>query len=96
MFFDLRAIANNQITGIEEIDLNHSSSNALAFNKLDVLAISDTQELVILGNTGDLVVSIGQGWTASGTQTLDDNLFNQYALGGVSVLVDSDISQFIS
>jgi hypothetical protein len=96
MFFDLRAIANNQITGIEQIDLNHSSSNALAFNKLDVLAISDTQELVILGNTGDLVVSIGQGWTASGTQTLDDNLFNQYALGGVSVLVDSDISQFIS
>ncbi|HAG82532.1 MAG TPA: hypothetical protein DCL61_15555 [Cyanobacteria bacterium UBA12227] len=96
MFFDLRAIANNQITGIEQIDLNYSSSNALAFNKLDVLALSDTKDLLIKGNTGDLVVSIGQGWTASGTQTLDGNLYNQYAVGGASVLVDSDITQFIS
>ena len=96
MFLDLKAIANNRITGIEQIDLNNSGSNALAFNKLDVLAMSDTKELVILGNTGDLVVSIGQGWTASGTQLLDNNLYNKYAVGGVSLLVDSDISQLIS
>jgi hypothetical protein len=96
MLFDLSAIANNQITGIEQIDLNHSSSNALAFNKLDVLALSDTNQLIILGNTSDVVVSLGQGWTASGTQTLGGNLYNEYAVGGVSLLVDSDISQFIS
>jgi Ca2+-binding RTX toxin-like protein len=96
MFFDLRAIANNQITGIEQIDLNDSGSNALAFNKLDVLALSDTNQLVILGNTSDVVVSLGQGWQESGTQTLGSNLYNEYALDGVSLLVDSDISQFIS
>jgi Ca2+-binding RTX toxin-like protein len=96
MFFDLRAIANNQITGIEQIDLNDSGSNALAFNKLDVLALSDTNQLVILGNTSDVVVSLGQGWQENGTQTLDGNLYNEYAVGGVSLLVDSDISQFIS
>jgi Ca2+-binding RTX toxin-like protein len=96
MFFDLSAIANNRITGIEQIDLNDSSSNTLAFNNLDVLALSDTNQLVILGNTSDVVVSMGQGWTASGTQTLDGNLYNEYAVGGVSLLVDSDISQFIS
>jgi hypothetical protein len=96
MFFDLRAIANNRITGIEQIDLNDSGSNALAFNKLDVLALSDTNQLVILGNTSDVVVSLGQGWQESGTQTLDGNLYNEYAVGGVSLLVDSDISQFIS
>jgi len=96
MFFDLRAIANNQITGIEQIDLNDSGSNALAFNKLDVLALSDTNQLVILGNTSDVVVSLGQGWQQNGTQTLDGNLYNEYAVGGSSLLVDSDISQFIS
>jgi hypothetical protein len=96
MFFDLSAIANNRITGIEQIDLNDSGSNTLAFNKLDVLALSDTNQLVILGNTSDVVVSMGQGWSSSGTQTLDGNLYNEYAVGGVSLLVDSDISQFIS
>ncbi|MBD1930326.1 MULTISPECIES: beta strand repeat-containing protein [Cyanophyceae] len=96
MFFDLKAIANNRITGIEQIDLNDSGSNALAFNKLDVLALSDTNQLAILGNTSDVVVSLGQGWKESGTQTLDGNLYNEYAVGGVSLLVDSDISQFIS
>ena len=96
MFFDMRATANNRITGIEQIDLNDSSSNALAFNKLDVLALSDTNQLVILGNTSDVVVSLGQGWQESGTQTLGSNLYNEYALDGVSLLVDSDISQFIS
>jgi len=96
MFFDLRVIANNRITGIEQIDLNDSGSNALAFNKLDVLALSDTNQLVILGNTSDVVVSLGQGWQENGTQTLDGNLYNEYAVGGSSLLVDSDISQFIS
>ena len=96
MFFDLRASANNRITGIEQIDLNNSGSNALAFDKLDILALSDTNQLVILGNTSDVVVSLGQGWQDSGTQTLDGNLYNEYAVGGVSLLVDSDISHFIS
>jgi len=96
MFFDLRATANNRIAGIEQIDLNDSGGNALAFNKLDVLALSDTNQLVILGNTSDVVVSFGQGWQESGTQTLGSNLYNEYAVGGVSLLVDSDISQFIS
>jgi hypothetical protein len=96
IFFDLSAIANNRITGVEQIDLNDSGSNTLAFNKLDVLALSDTNQLVILGNTSDVVVSLGQGWQESGTQTLNGNLYNEYAVGGVSLLVDSDISQFIS
>jgi Ca2+-binding RTX toxin-like protein len=96
MFLDLSALANNRITGIEQIDLNDSGSNTLALNKLDVLALSDTNQLVILGNTSDVVVSLSQGWQESGTQTLDGNLYNEYAIGGISLLVDSDISQFIS
>jgi hypothetical protein len=96
MFFNLKAIANNQITGIEQIDLNLFGRNALALSKLDVLALSDTNQLRILGNTGDIVASRGQGWIASGTQTLDGNLYNQYTIGGVSLLVDADIRQFIS
>jgi hypothetical protein len=96
MFFDLRAIANNRITGIEQIDLNDSGSNALTFDPLDVLALSDTNQLLILGNSNDVIVSINQGWTASGTPTLDGNLYNEYTVGGVNLLVDSDISQFIS
>jgi len=96
MFLDLSASANNRITGIEQIDLNDSGSNTLTFNKLDVLALSNTNQLAILGNTSDVVVSLGQGWQENGTQTLDGNLYNEYAVGGSSLLVDSDISQFIS
>ncbi|MEG4293328.1 hypothetical protein Q5692_29335 [Microcoleus sp. C2C3] len=31
----------------------------------------------------------------SGIQLLDGNLYNKYAVGGVSLLVDADISQFM-
>jgi hypothetical protein len=96
MFLDLKAVANNRITGIEQIDLNNSGSNALVFSQLDVLALSDTNQLLILGNNSDIVVSTGQGWKESGTQSLDGNLYNQYSVGGASLLVDSDISLLIS
>jgi hypothetical protein len=32
-------------------------------------------------HSNDVVVSLGQGLTASGTKLLDGNLYNQYAVG---------------
>jgi hypothetical protein len=93
---DLTTIANNRITGIEQIDLTGSGDNTLTLEKLDLLALSETNQLVVLGNTGDVVVSETQGWIANGTQTINSNLYNEYVIGEVSLLVDAEIGQSIS
>jgi hypothetical protein len=49
-----------------------------------------------MGNTGDILVSGGQGWIATGIASLDDNLYIEYTAGGATLLVDSDITRMIS
>jgi hypothetical protein len=96
LFLDLTSIANNRITDTEQINLTGSGNNFLGLNLRDVIAISETNRLVVLGNAGDQVMSLGQKWVLGGTTVLDGEQYNQYTVGGVSLLVDSDITQFIS
>ena len=78
---DLTAIANNKITGIEVIDLTGTGNNSLTLNRLELLDLSDTtNQLIVNGNTGDAIASIGQGWSLDGTTTLDDTLYNRYTV----------------
>jgi Ca2+-binding RTX toxin-like protein len=94
---DLTKIANNRISGIEQIDITGSGNNVLALKRLDVLALSDeTSQLIVRGNTGDTLVSGTQGWIASGAAFLDENLFIEYTAGGASLLVDNRITVMIS
>jgi Ca2+-binding RTX toxin-like protein len=94
---DLSAISNNKITGIEQIDLTGTGDNSLTLNQLDVLALSDTtNQLIVTGDVGDAVTSTGQGWTLDSTTTLNGILYNQYILGAATLLVNADITQTIS
>ena len=94
---DLTKIANNRINGIEQIDLTGSGNNGLALKRLDVLALSDeTNQLIVRGNTGDILVSEGQGWIATGIASLNDNLYIEYTSASASLLVDLDITRMIS
>jgi hypothetical protein len=47
-------------------------------------------------NTGDTLVSGGQGWIATGVAFLDNNLFIEYTAGGASLLIDNRITLIIS
>ena len=69
---DLTLIPDNRVTGIEKIDLvTGSGDHTLVLNLREVLNLSDeSNTLVITGDTGDLV-SIGVGWTSTGTETVD-------------------------
>ncbi len=94
---DLSAISNNKISSIEQIDLTGSGDNSLTLNRLDVLALSDTtNQLIVSGDVGDAVTSTGQGWTLDSTRTLDGILYNQYILGAATLLVNADITQTVS
>ncbi len=94
---DLSAISNNKISSIEQIHLTGSGDNSLTLNRLDVLALSDTtNQLIVSGDVGDAVTSTGQGWTLDSTRTLDGILYNQYILGAATLLVNADITQTVS
>lgn len=90
----------NKIFAIEEIDLTGTGNNSLALNALDVLQTSDTGTMRILGNVGDTVTSLGQGWVQGSNQVIDGQTYATYNsnLPGspVTLLVDTDITRFIS
>ncbi len=94
---DLTTLPNNRIRGIEIVDLTGTGNNTLNLTRLDLLALSDTtNRLIVNGNRGDRVTSTGQGWLSGGTTTLDGVLYNQYTSGAATLLVDADITQTIS
>jgi hypothetical protein len=51
---------------------------------------------VVDGDSGDSVTNEGTNWTASGTQTINENVYNKYTgvgTGGTAtLLVDQDIT----
>ncbi|MEO5574083.1 MAG: calcium-binding protein, partial [Gammaproteobacteria bacterium] len=94
---DLTAIAQTKITGIENINLTGTGNNTLTLNVQDVLDLSGTtDQLIVLGNTGDVVNSTGQGWVAGSNVLLNGETYASYTNGFASLLVDTDITRNIS
>jgi hypothetical protein len=94
---NLTTIADNKITGIEKINLSGTGNHQLTLDVLDVLALSDTtNQLIVQGSVGDTVSSTGQGWLFDGTTNLDGIVYNQYTSGAASLLVSSQIAQTIT
>lgn len=94
---NLTTIADNKISGIEKINLSGRGNHQLTLDVLDVLALSDTtNQLIVQGSVGDTVSSTGQGWSFDGTTNLDGILYNQYTSGAASLLVSSQIAQTIT
>jgi Ca2+-binding RTX toxin-like protein len=81
-----------RVAGIERIDMGGTGNHSLTLSAADVLADSDTDQLVVLGDSGDQVTATGT-WTANGTQTIEGQTYNVYTGGGATLLVDSDIVQ---
>jgi hypothetical protein len=97
---DLTALPHNRIQAIEQIDIAGTGANTLTLSVLDVLDLSDSSNMLIVKGDADDEASIGAGWTAAssggtngdGTSTIDGQVFQIYASGQATLLVDQDVN----
>jgi hypothetical protein len=89
---DFSAIVDTRYSGIEVIDLTGTGDNSLTLETLDLLALSDsTNTLRVDGDTGDSVNSTGQGWVAGGQVDVGGTLYQSYADGAATLLLQLSI-----
>ena len=79
--FDFTAL-QSKVMGIEKIDLTGSGNNTLKLSLADVIAVSDTHNLYVTGNTGDSVQVKGTSVTPTAT-TVSGVAYNDYNLDGI-------------
>ena len=80
---DLTSISDSIITGIEKIDITGDGDNSLVLNYSDLLALSDTSDILyITGNGGDTVTLSAETFT--GTDNIGGIIYNTYNIGGTS------------
>ena len=88
--FDLTTLANNRITGVEQIDLSGPGNHTLTLNAPEVLALSDhSNTLVVLRDQGD-TVNIGSGWTAAPSEKIGSQTFAVYQQGAATLKVSTE------
>ncbi len=73
-----------KVSGIEKIDLTGSGNNTLRLGLSDVLAVSETDQLYVTGNSGDVVQVVGSSVTAS-PQSVGGISYNAYNLNGTGL-----------
>lgn len=90
---DLTSIADDVISGIEEIDLTGSGSNSLLMVTTDVAALSNTSDtLIVSGDIGDQITIDGT-WSLDGSFDIGSHVYVQYTNGLVNLQVDSAIDR---
>jgi len=88
--FDLRAIADNRVSGIERIALN-GDGNRLILNPLELANLSDeTNTLTITGNATN---AIDAGFAGLAYSKTSAGGFTEYSLGALTLRVDEDVDQ---
>lgn len=85
---NLTSLNNRKIQGIELFDMNGSGKNTLTLKAGDVLALStETDTLIVLGNSGDKVDVVG-----SFTAGSSDGTYRTFTLGnGATLLAELDV-----
>ncbi len=79
---------------LEYIDLTGTGANTLILGDEDVLAITDNADdrLIVNGNIGDVLKSIGEGWTSTGTQSAGSIVYATFEhSSGAELWVDTEI-----
>lgn len=92
--FDLTGNDALNLGGIERIDMTGGapSGQELVLNMAALIGLSaSTDTLLVTGDAGDRVTAEG-AWLASGTQTLDGLLYNQWMSSSATLLVESDVA----
>jgi Ca2+-binding RTX toxin-like protein len=86
---DLTAFGNNRILNVEQVDLRVGGAKALTLVRNDVLAMSPTDILKVLGDPGDVVNAIGF------TRIVNADGFKRYTSGAAMLLVETDVTVVI-
>jgi hypothetical protein len=87
--FDLSA----PISGIEVIDMTGFGSNTSKVTATDVLAVSDTDTILVIGDAGDTLDGGGGGWTFAGKDGGGNSTYTQDpGFGTATLVVDADVT----
>ncbi|NNG05521.1 MAG: hypothetical protein HKM95_15665, partial [Inquilinus sp.] len=92
--FDLTAVGDAVIEGIERVDLTGSGDNGLTLAASDLLNLSDSSnELFVGGNAGDQVVLAGD-WQGQGSATVDGVVYEVFGVAGIdgALYVEDDVT----
>jgi hypothetical protein len=91
---NLTSIDFTKLFSIEALDLSvGNSSNTISLSTRDVLDMSSTDSLIIMGESTDTVNL--DGWTTStGTQVIDSVTYDSYSDNGASLLIEQGIQVF--
>ncbi len=91
---DLSALANGQLTDVEQIDLSADGASMLSVAATEVLSLSsETDILVVTGDADDELLFSDVGWMLTGQTMIDGWLFNVYMNLNAVVQVEADIIQ---
>jgi hypothetical protein len=98
---NLLTVPQTTIQNIENIDLTGAGNNTLTLNVADVLDLSSTtNQVIVLGNAGDVVNSTGQGWVAGANQVIGGQTYAAYSkVSGVDIatlLIDTDVTRNVT
>ena len=88
LLMDLTQIPDNQLTGLEQIDITGNGDNQLVIgNVREVLRLSDTSnQLIVHRNAGD-TVTIGTGWTEGTPRVMGGASYRTFTQGAATLLV---------
>ena len=90
---NLTAIADFDITGFEVIDLTGTGNNTLSLQLTDVTAMSDTDILTVIGDSGDAIVTPAETWVQGTDTTVSGVTYNVWTKAAGTLYVDTDIDQ---
>ena len=89
---DLRTIADNRITGIEQIDLN-DGENRLIVTPREILRLSGSSNaLNVQGGTSNRVFVQEAGWVSQGTVNIDGTNYDQFTNGAATLNIETDVA----
>ncbi len=87
LVLDLTDVADNKITGIEQIDLRGNGAHQLILNTFEVLNISNDSNTLIVWRDASDTVEIGLGWTQSSPQQIDGQIFDVFTQGAAVLML---------
>ena len=92
MVLDMPAILDSEVGGFEIIDITGSGNNTLKLTASDLVGLSDTSVVRVVGGSGD-AVQTDTGWTEGNSTTIGGVVYRQYGNGSVTLQIASDINQ---
>ena len=93
---DLTTIPDNRIEGIERIDSTHGELTKVTLSLREVLNISDESNTLLVRAKVSDTITIGTGWTNTGTETIVGEEYTVYTQGAATLKVASLTSIILS